>query len=320
MRYNTSDIAEAHPGAIPLTSCAGTRFRNTNRHVNPLEPRYVLPGMGRSASSVESRSGGGGAAAGSPRAAAVASTSPYAIPLSAVDPVASPGRLSLPRVNTAGSGSGHRDSGLEGEAAAASPKPVLLPSPSRAAAAAAAADGPSFSGAAAPQSPHVLAPNGQVTTNGAVGGLLLYGPTSTLHGNPTATAAAGSHARHLDVSDINGPRRSTSVPPRRNGGYDPLFITDIVPPRKTSPMRLTQSLVTQDIRGATVRQRTRDVPSPGRGTLVSSDIPGASPGCLTRASPTTYAIGRWPAPSVPQYHFSQGARVTALKKPVNLMD
>lgn len=87
------------------------------------------------------------------------------------------------------------------------------------------------------------------------------------------------------------------------------------PPRNPSPTRRLASLTTSDIRGATVRPRTRDVPSPGRGTLVAADIPGAAPASLARASPSSYALGRWPAPAVPQHQFSTGARVTMLKKP-----
>ncbi|PNH09519.1 Protein arginine N-methyltransferase 5 [Tetrabaena socialis] len=92
------------------------------------------------------------------------------------------------------------------------------------------------------------------------------------------------------------------------------------PPRIVSPARTLGSLTTGDIRGAGVRARTRDVPSPGRGTLNSSDISGAAPGCLTRASPSTFALGRWPAPSVPHYQFNIATRVTAVKKPLTIGD
>ncbi|PNW85218.1 hypothetical protein CHLRE_03g176600v5 [Chlamydomonas reinhardtii] len=343
MNYTNEDIPFSHPSATPLTSCYGLprTFKAGSRCLNPLEPRYVLPGA--SAYLAKQQAGSGPAAAASTPAAAASLDSPgaggassggagaTALPSPSRTASGAEGRL-LPAVSIPRSTGG---GGADSAAAVSSPKapgsslaPPLPPA------------SPGHGGGAAASSPLGLNPH--VTTNGAVGGLLLYGPgpgsgagtgvgvgagaaaVSLSSPSVAAIAAAAEASRCLNVTDINGPRRSTSTPPRRagaaGGGFDPLHVSDIVSPtRRPSPTRHLSSLTTSDIRGATVRARTRDAASPGRGTLNSADIPGASPGCLARASPTTFALGRWPAPAVPQFNFPVATRVTMLKMPPNSM-
>ncbi|GLC44323.1 hypothetical protein PLESTB_000482100 [Pleodorina starrii] len=326
--YSNQDIEFSQPTNRAIIACNGLprNFKTGGRCVNPLEPRYVLPGCSPPPSQAET-------AQPSPKA------SERTTPVTENPMAASPftrrqgserllvSALSLPR----GDGGG----------ALASPKLQPLPhspSGSHASAAAAAAASsahhhhqqqpqqrqqahqpspPPPPQQSQPQQPTgQLGPNPGLNVNGAVGGLLLYGPTAS--SNPAAAVSVAAGNRSLDVSDINGRRRCASVPMRRNGGFDPLSVTDIVPPRKPSPTRPLACLTTSDVAGAAPRHRTRDVPSPGHGTLNSADIAGAAPGCLTRPSPTTYALGRWPAPSVPQYHFAHSTRVTMLKKPVTI--
>ncbi|GFR41125.1 hypothetical protein Agub_g1773, partial [Astrephomene gubernaculifera] len=329
MGYTNEDIDLSHPSNRPILACNGLprNFKVGSRCINPLEPRYVLPGTSPSRDlprEVQSPVAGAASRITSPKPH-ISNTSAVMGSIGDVPPSRSGSErllvpaMSLPRGNTAGP-----------DATAPSLSPKLQPltsTPGTATAATVASPTtrPSTQSQHHQQQPHQqpqhhqqpqqLAANPLISTNGAVGGLLLYGPTAPVPPAWEAISAAAAGNRCLDVADINGQRRSSTVPPRRNGGFDPLFITDIVPPRKSSPTRALNSLTTGDIRGAASRPRTRDVPSPGRGTLNSADITGASPGCLTRPSPTTFALGRWPAPSVPQYHFSQSTRVTLLKKP-----
>ncbi|GIL42677.1 hypothetical protein Vafri_613 [Volvox africanus] len=294
--YSNQDIDFSSPTNRAILACNGLprNFKAGSRCVNPLEPRYVLPGCSPSPSAP-------GTAQPSPKAGTPVSETPRS-----VSPAARrPGErllvsaMSLPRIG-------------DGQGTLASPRLQPLPHSPPAHNNTATA----FGGQPQPQ-PSALASNAALNVNGAVGGLLLYGPTT--FAGPAATAIAATIAnRNLDVTDINRQHRSASVPPRRNGGFDPLSISDIVPPRKQSPTRPLACLTTNDIKGAGPRARTRDVPSPGHGTLNSADIPGASPACLARPSPTSYALGRWPAPAVPQYHFAHSTRVTMLKKPVTV--
>ncbi|KAG2442694.1 hypothetical protein HXX76_002777 [Chlamydomonas incerta] len=335
--YTNEDIPFSHPSATPLTSCYGLprTFKAGSRCVNPLEPRYTLPG----ASAYATARPAAGSGSASPAAAAGSTSAASGLDSPGMAGASSGGGgAALPSPSRTASGSDRllpavsipRNAGGADAAAAASPKaahaqasPLPPASPSHGSAAAAAAA--AVTGA--------LSPNPHVTTNGAVGGLLLYGPgggagggaaAASVSPSAAAIAAAAEASRCLNVTDINGPRRSTSTPPRRagaaGGGFDPLHVSDIVSPaRRPSPTRHLSSLTTSDIRGATVRARTRDAASPGRGTLNSADIAGAMPGCLARASPTTFALGRWPAPAVPQYHFPVATRVTLLKMPPNTM-
>ncbi|KXZ56535.1 hypothetical protein GPECTOR_1g480 [Gonium pectorale] len=189
--YTNGDIEHSHPTNRPILACTGLprAFKVGTRCVNPLEPRYHLPGTSSPTGGVPSPKAAGSLAAeaswgalpspsrnGGERLLAPALSVPRSADGPRLQPLASPS--SAPHAQ-------HGDGG---------------------------ASTPKASGGS----------NSAVTTNGAVGGLLLYGPTAT-------PVSAGD--RCLDVADING-RRSSSVPQRR-GGFDPLNVTDIVSTRVT---------------------------------------------------------------------------------------
>lgn len=221
--YSNLDIDYSSPTNRAILACNGLprNFKAGSRCVNPLEPRYVLPGCSPSHTSPE-----GGAAT-----ASEALRNPSPGRRSGSERLLLPA-MSLPR-------------GSEGPGVLGSPKLQPLPhSPSgNRQATGSSGSHPLPSAPPPPLQPQpsqpTLGPNANVYVNGSVGGLLLYGPTPfTAHGATAAGAAATSVAapaamaspvpdRMMDVTDINGQRRSISAP-RRNGGFDPLYISDIV--------------------------------------------------------------------------------------------
>lgn len=183
---SAADIPGSRPSARPLLATSGVggnwhshTLRGGSRFVNPLAPVYVLPGH----SEQPSPSGRATALrdpAWADRAAAASSSNCNSPAGNRAHWGSSPFRTSSPAREHKGVGSGG--------AASSTAQPHLPQSPSAVRAAAEAGPAGQVGGGSL------------VVTDGAVGGLLLYGPTF----------------RALDVSDINGPRRSNSVPLRRN--------------------------------------------------------------------------------------------------------
>jgi hypothetical protein len=187
-------------------------FKRGSRCVDPLAPRYVLPGTGPSHSP----------------------TRHTVDPHDNDEPLSPSRQPPLVRPPWATAFNDH-----ERAAFRAARSPVRRPpGPSAPASPAPPASPP---GPASPPSASVT-----TATPGALGGLLLYGPGSSpllpspgsgsalasgMGRSAAATAAlaaaAAGHPR-LDVADINGPRKSFHAGRRVGSGFDPLFVADIV--------------------------------------------------------------------------------------------
>ncbi len=189
--YTNVDIPLSQPNYVPRMLHVGQRC------VNPLEPRYILPGSSALTGSTGSPKGTHSRADSPKFAAGGATTSP--VRSSSVNASASGERLTLPAMPLSRLGS---TGNMDGSALPGSPKPHGCGSFGH------------------------LPSNPNLNTNGAVGGLLLYGPS---HGSAAPGAESPSRGnRNLDVTDINGPRRNAASPMRRSGAYDPLYVGDIV--------------------------------------------------------------------------------------------
>ena len=95
--------------------------------------------------------------------------------------------------------------------------------------------------------------------------------------------------------------------------------------RSSEQQRNSSSLTTADIKGASAPRGTRsEILSPGRGTLVCSDISGSSVGNIKASRSTVFSstcmLGRHPAPSTFKFEFGQQPRRTAINKPMPSAD